>query len=71
MEIEAITRMGIELQPLSRELLIQKYAHGGESTPEEVMDRVAKGLVVNEVNPEEWEQIFREALNYTILGGAN
>ena len=69
MEIEAITRMGIELQPLSRELLIQKYAHGGESTPEEVMDRVAKGLVVNEVNPEEWEQIFREALNYTILGG--
>ena len=32
MEIEAITRMGIELQPLSRELLIQKYAHGGEST---------------------------------------
>ena len=69
MEMSAISRMGVELQPLSRELLLQKYALGGEATPEEVLDRVAKGLVGNEMNPHEWEVAFREALDYCVLGG--
>lgn len=69
MEMSAISRMGVELQPLSRELLLQKYALGGEATPEEVLDRVAKGLVGNEMNPHEWESTFREALDYCVLGG--
>lgn len=69
MEITAISRMGVELQPLSRELLMQKYAHGGEATPEEVLDRVATGLAAGEINPAEWVAAFREALDYSILGG--
>lgn len=69
MEMQAITRMGVELQPLSREMLLQKYAHGGESTPEEVLDRVATGLASKEHAPEEWQPVFREALDYIILGG--
>lgn len=69
MEMTAISQMGIELQPLSRELLLQKYAHGGEATPEEVLDRVAYGLAQNEHVPQEWQPRFRDALNYVILGG--
>ena len=69
MEMTAISQMGIELQPLSRELLMQKYAHGGEATPDEVLDRVARGLAKNEHVPSEWEPRFREALNYLVVGG--
>ncbi|MBV7542151.1 adenosylcobalamin-dependent ribonucleoside-diphosphate reductase [Acidovorax sp. sic0104] len=69
MEMTAISQMGMELQPLSRELLLQKYAHGGEATPGEVLDRVARGLAKNEHVPQEWEPRFREALNYLVLGG--
>jgi ribonucleoside-diphosphate reductase alpha chain len=69
MEISNVTQMGIELQSLSRDLLMQKYAHDGESTPEAVLDRVAKGLAKNEKQKEEWTAIFRDALDFVILGG--
>lgn len=69
MEITTISRMGVALQAPCREVLMQKYAHGGEGTPEEVLDRVAKSLAEEEDNPAEWESKFRAALDYSILGG--
>ena len=69
MEMTAISRVGIELQPLCRDLLMQKYGHGGEATPEEILDRVAAGLASNEPVPGEWIPRFREALEYLVPGG--
>lgn len=69
MEMETITRMGVEIQSVSATVLIEKFAHGCESSPEQVLDRVAAGLAVKEHAPEEWIPVFREALDYTILGG--
>ena len=69
MEMETVTRMGVELQDCSRAVLLEKYARDNESTPEQVLDRVAKALAQNEDEPDAQEPVFREALNYTILGG--
>jgi len=69
MEMTNITRMGIELQPLSRDLLMQKYAHDEESTPEDVLNRVARGLAEKETDREKWSGTFREALEYVVMGG--
>jgi len=55
----------MELQQVSNSLLIQKYGRG-EATPEEIKNRVARGLA--QVSPE-FEHTFREALDYCILGG--
>lgn len=72
MENTAITnQQGIthdSLQPISRDLLLQKYAHGGEATREEILDRVACGLAKNEADPE-WQGRFRSALEHIVLGG--
>lgn len=59
----------ITRQPLSLELLLQKYGHGGEATPEEIMDRVARGLAKNEADTRLWEDNFRQALEHVVLGG--
>jgi ribonucleoside-diphosphate reductase alpha chain len=69
MEMETVTRMGVQLQPYSLALLLEKYARGDEATPEQVLDRIAKALAQNEAEPDVYEPMFREALNYTILGG--
>lgn len=65
----ACTTQPSSLQPVSLEVLLSKYAHGGEVTPEQVLDRVAAGLAANEKVPQEWIPKFREALMYSILGG--
>ena len=69
MEMQTITRMGVDLQEVSLSVLLEKYARGDETTPEAVLDRVAKALSQNEAEPERYERIFRDALDYTILGG--
>ncbi|MHC3436472.1 MULTISPECIES: adenosylcobalamin-dependent ribonucleoside-diphosphate reductase [Delftia] len=58
-----------QLQPISLAVLLEKYAQGGETSPEQVKDRVANGLAAVEHTPEEWAPRFREALDFTILGG--
>ena len=58
-----------QLQPISLAVLLEKYAHGGETSPEQVKDRVATGLAAVEHTPEEWAPKFREALDFMILGG--
>lgn len=56
------------LQEVSYEQLMKKYGRG-ESSPEEILDRVARGLARNESDPGKWAGIFRDALEYCILGG--
>ena len=69
MEMETVTRMGVQIQDYSLALLLEKYARGEEATPEQVLDRIAKALAKNEAEPDVYEPLFRDALNYTILGG--
>jgi ribonucleoside-diphosphate reductase alpha chain len=63
-------RLGAQpaLQEVSYEQLMKKYGRG-ESSPEEILDRVARGLARNESDQEKWAVIFRDALEYCILGG--
>ncbi|TXF11158.1 hypothetical protein [Pelomicrobium methylotrophicum] len=63
-------RLGAQpaLQEISYEQLMKKYGRG-ESSPEEILDRVARGLARNESDQEKWTVIFRDALEYCILGG--
>lgn len=63
-------RLGAQpaLQEVSYEQLMKKYGRG-ESSPEEILDRVARGLASNESDQEKWTVIFRDALEYCILGG--
>lgn len=69
MQTISASRSGAQLQPLSRELLIQKYGHGGEATAEQILDRVARGLAANETQPSQWQAQFRQALEHIVLGG--
>jgi ribonucleoside-diphosphate reductase alpha chain len=62
----AIAQMSIALeQEVCRDVLVEKYAKGKESTIEEVRSRVARALAV--VEPEDrrpmWEKRFRQALD--------
>lgn len=49
-------------QEVTREVLAEKYAKGGEQTAEEIRDRVAKALAAVEAEPEAWAARFREAM---------
>lgn len=70
MKTQTATLLGTQqLQEVSLSVLLEKYARGDEAAPEQVLDRVAKALAQNEAEPEKYEPIFRDALNYTILGG--
>jgi ribonucleoside-diphosphate reductase alpha chain len=59
----------VELQDIPATELIKKYARNSETTPAQILDRVAKGLARGEKNKIEIEAQFREALDYCILGG--
>ncbi|MCX8016650.1 MAG: adenosylcobalamin-dependent ribonucleoside-diphosphate reductase, partial [Rhodocyclaceae bacterium] len=49
--------------------LVAKYGHGGETTPQEILARVARGLAQREADPAVWARRFEEALQDCILGG--
>ena len=49
-------------QPISLDVLLEKYAKGGETTIEEVHARVAKALAAVESDPSRWEPVFLQAL---------
>ena len=40
MEMETVTRMGVQIQDYSLALLLEKYARGEEATPEQVLDEM-------------------------------
>jgi len=49
-------------QPISLDVLLEKYAKGAERTIEDVRRRVARALAAVEKDPAHWEPIFFEAL---------
>lgn len=57
-------------QACSIDVLLEKYAKGGECTIEEIRWRVARGLAQMEAEPERWAPVFYRALaNGFIPGG--
>ncbi|NMG28383.1 adenosylcobalamin-dependent ribonucleoside-diphosphate reductase [Aromatoleum evansii] len=51
-----------ESQPISIEVLIEKYAKGNERTTDDVRRRVAVALAANEPSPQHWAEVFMEAM---------
>lgn len=51
-----------ESQPISGEVLIEKYAKGEERTAADVRRRVARALAEIEPNPQHWETVFFEEM---------
>ena len=49
-------------QPISTDVLREKYAKGDEASAEDVFQRVARALASVEASPEDWEPRFLEAL---------
>jgi ribonucleoside-diphosphate reductase alpha chain len=56
----------MELQTISRQTLLKKYAREGETSPDQILARVARGLSKGDAA---LERSFRDALDYCILGG--
>ncbi|MGZ8245773.1 adenosylcobalamin-dependent ribonucleoside-diphosphate reductase, partial [Methylomagnum sp.] len=50
------------MQPISHDVLREKYAKQGETTAEEIFRRVAHALASVEINPAQWEPRFLDAL---------
>ncbi len=61
----------IEQQPISTEVLLEKYAKDGETTVSEVRLRVARALAANESDPSKWESVFFDAQERlgVVMGG--
>jgi ribonucleoside-diphosphate reductase alpha chain len=57
------TRASLPEQPISKDVLLEKYAKGGERTVDEVRARVARALATVEAPPQRgvWEQRFVDA----------
>jgi ribonucleoside-diphosphate reductase alpha chain len=56
-------------QEITPEVLVEKYCKAGESTVQDIRHRVAKALVVNEKNPEEWQEKFFWAMENGFIPG--
>ena len=57
-----MTMKSLSPQSVSLEVLLEKYAKGGETSFDDVYDRVAQGLAANEEVPSDWVSVFRNAL---------
>ena len=57
-------------QSISQDVLIEKYAKGGEQTPDEIFKRVAKGLVQHEKQAlrDEIESLFLNNMRKGAIG---
>lgn len=56
-------------QDISREVLLEKYAKGGEQSVSEVRWRVARALAAQEAVPAQFEQAFFDALDQGFIPG--
>jgi ribonucleoside-diphosphate reductase alpha chain len=60
---------GLPPQQVTLDVLLEKYAKGGEKTVGEVRQRVASALAAVEKDPARWEPAFREALDNGFIPG--
>src|SRR5882724_1205722 len=56
-------------QQVSIDVLLEKYAKGGERSIEDVRRRVARALAAVESDPGKWEPLFFEALENGFIPG--
>ncbi len=63
------TNLSLPAQQVSLDVLLEKYAKGGEKTVEELRRRVARALAAVERDPEKWEPVFYEALENGFIPG--
>jgi ribonucleoside-diphosphate reductase alpha chain len=56
-------------QQVSIDVLLEKYAKGGETTIQDVRRRVARALAAVEADPGKWEPLFFEALENGFIPG--
>ena len=63
------TNLVLAPQQVSIDVLLEKYAKGGETTIEDVRRRVARALAAVESDPAKWEPLFFEALENGFIPG--
>jgi ribonucleoside-diphosphate reductase alpha chain len=63
------TNLVLAPQQVSIDVLLEKYAKGGERSIEEVRRRVARALAAVESDPGKWEPLFFEALENGFIPG--
>ena len=56
------TGLALPSQQVTLDVLLEKYAKGGEKTVEAVRRRVARALAAVEKDPARWEPVFYGAL---------
>ncbi|MBL8538743.1 MAG: ribonucleoside-diphosphate reductase, adenosylcobalamin-dependent, partial [Betaproteobacteria bacterium] len=61
--------LGILPQPVTLDVLLEKYAKGEEHTVEDVRGRVARALAAVEREPARWEPVFYKALQNGFIPG--
>jgi len=63
------TNLLLPPQQVSIDVLLEKYAKGGEATIKDVRRRVARALAAVEADPGNWEPLFLEALENGFIPG--
>jgi ribonucleoside-diphosphate reductase alpha chain len=62
-------QLALPPQQVTLDVLLEKYAKGGETTVEAVRRRVARALAAVEKDPARWEPVFYEALENGFIPG--
>ncbi|OGA25398.1 MAG: ribonucleoside-diphosphate reductase, adenosylcobalamin-dependent [Betaproteobacteria bacterium RIFCSPLOWO2_02_FULL_67_26] len=63
------TGLALPPQQVTLDVLLEKYAKGGEKSIEDVRRRVARALAAVEKDPARWEPVFYEALENGFIPG--
>ena len=63
------TRLALPPQPVSIDVLLEKYAKGDEHEVDDVRRRVARALAQTERDPARWEPVFYETLRNGFIPG--
>src|SRR5262245_27004276 len=63
------TQLALPPQQVTLDVLLEKYAKGGETSVEEVRRRVARALAAIEKDPARWEPVFYEVLENGFIPG--